>query len=230
MATLNPSNVVNGNTIQASDIEQLYNAFGTGSAGFATITGVSLTGSITNADAATLAASASKITTAITGGGTHYLTFVQGAGTYFPKIDNDLEYNPTTNVLTVTSSFATSASYAGNSSVTQVNNQYYDNGVNTIPANFKFVAGKVTMTNGAATSSVFTALIGKVLGDTVWINASYPTAFTPFTSSVTVDTTPGPPYTTNLSILKVNVSSSGQVLITGGPNDIGTIIFTGMYI
>jgi len=86
MATLNPSNVVNGNTIQASDIEQLYNAFGTGSSGYTPITGVSLTGSITNADGATLAASASKITTAITGGGTHYLTFVQGAGTYRLKL------------------------------------------------------------------------------------------------------------------------------------------------
>jgi hypothetical protein len=63
----------------------------------------------------------------------------------------------------------------------------------------------------------------------LWIiNASYPTTFTP--SSSVVDTTPGPPYTTNLSILKVNVSSSGEVLITGGPNDTGTIIFTGIYI
>lgn len=106
MATLNPSNVVNGNTIQASDILQLFEAFGTGSQN---ITGLSMTGSITNADVATSATSASKITTAITGGGTHYLTFVQGAGTFSPKIDNDLEYNPNTNVLTVTASSATSA-------------------------------------------------------------------------------------------------------------------------
>jgi hypothetical protein len=230
MATLNPSNVVNGNVIQASDIEQLYNAFGTGSAGFATITGVSLTGSITNANAATLAASASKITTAITGGSIHYLTFVQGSGTYMPKIASLLEYNATNNNLTVTASFATTASHALTATVTQVNNQSYDNGTNVVNGNFKFIAGKVTMTNGAATSSIFTVLLGKALGDSVWINASYPTAFTPFTSSVTVDTAPGPPYTTNLSILKVNVSSSGQVLITGGPNDTGTVIFTGMYI
>jgi len=170
MATLNPSNVVNGNTIQASDIEQLYNAFGTGSAGFTPITGVSLTGSITNANV------------------------------------------------------ATTASYALTGSVTQVNTQYYDNGVNTIPADFKFVAGKVTMTNGAATSSVFTVLPGKVLGDTVWINASYPQAFN-ITSSVA-----SAPPTTNLSILKVNVSASGQVLISGAPSDTGTVIFTGIYI
>jgi len=228
MATLNPSNVINGNTIEASDIAQLYKAFGTGSG--ADITGLSMTGSITNANVATSATSASNITTAVTGGGTHYLTFVDQAGTRPPKVASLLEYNAATNNLTVTASFATTASFASNSSVTQVNAQYYDNGVNTIPADFKFVAGKVAMTNGAATSSIFTNLIGKVIGNTVWINASYPTAFTPFTSSVTVDTTPGPPYTTNLSILKVNVSSSGQVLITGGPNDTGTVIFTGIYI
>jgi hypothetical protein len=225
MATLNPSNVVNGNTIQASDIEQLYNAFGTGSAGFTPITGVSLTGSITNADGATLAASASKITTTIfTGSVTHYLTFVEGAGTNPPRIDNDLEYNPSTNNLTVTASRAITASFALTGSVTQVNTQYYDNGTTVVPGDFKFIAGKTVMTAGAATSSVFPVLIGKVLGDTVWINASYPQAFN-ITSSVTT----APP-TTNLSILKVNVSSSGQVLISGAPSDNGQLIFTGIYI
>jgi hypothetical protein len=225
MATLNPSNVVNGNTIQASDIEQLYNAFGTGSAGFTPITGVSLTGSITNADTATLAASASKITTTVfTGSVTHYLTFVQGAGTNPPRIDNDLEYNPSTNNLTVTASRAITASFALTGSVTQVNTQYYDNGTTVVPGDFKFIAGKTVMTAGAATSSVFPVLIGKVLGDTVWINASYPQAFN-ITSSVT-----NAPPTTNLSILKVNVSGSGQVLISGAPSDTGTVIFTGIYI
>ena len=228
MATLNPSNVINGNTIEASDIAQLYKAFGTGSG--ADITGLSMTGSITNANVAITATSASNITTAVTGGGTHYLTFVDQAGTRPPKVASLLEYNAATNNLTVTASFATTASFASNSSVTQVNAQSYDNGTSVVPGDFKFVAGKVAMLNGAATSSVFPVLIGKSLGDDVFINASYPTTFTPFTSSVTVDTTPGPPYTTNLSILKVNVSSSGEVLITGGPNDTGTIIFTGIYI
>jgi hypothetical protein len=81
------------------------------------------------------------------------------------------------------------------------------------------------MLSGAATSSVFPVLIGKLLGDTVWINASYPEAFN-ITSSV--NTTP--PGITNLSILKVDVSGSGQVLISGAPSDTGTVIFTGIYI
>jgi hypothetical protein len=212
MATLNPSNVITGNTIQASDVLQLFEAFGTGSQN---ITGLSMTGSITNATAATIATSASNITTAVIASGTQYLTFVTGSGTNPPKIASLLEYNAATNSLTVTASFATTASYALTGSVTQVNSQNYDNGTTVVPGNFKFIAGKTAMTAGAATSSLFTVLAGKVIGDTVWINASYPTTFS---------TTPGQ------SLLKVNVSSSGQVLISGAATDTGTIIFTGTYI
>ena len=212
MATLNPSNVITGNTIQASDVLQLFEAFGTGSQN---ITGLSMTGSITNATAATIATSASNITTAVIASGTQYLTFVTGSGTNPPKIASLLEYNAATNSLTVTASFATTASYALTGSVTQVNSQNYDTGITVVPGDFKFIAGKTAMTAGAATSSLFTVLAGKVIGDTVWINASYPTTFS---------TTPGQ------SLLKVNVSSSGQVLISGAATDTGTIIFTGTYI
>ena len=212
MATLNPSNVITGNTIQASDVLQLFEAFGTGSQN---ITGLSMTGSITNANVAISATSASNITTAITASGINYLVFVTGSGTNPPKIASLLEYNAATNSLTVTASFATTASHALTGTVTQVNTQYYDNGVTVVPGDFKFIAGKTAMTAGAATSSLFTVLAGKVIGDTVWINASYPEAFS---------TTPGQ------SLLKVNVSSSGQVLISGAPSDTGTIIFTGTYI
>jgi len=212
MATLNPSNVITGNTIQASDVLQLFEAFGTGSQN---ITGLSMTGSITNATAATIATSASNITTAVIASGTQYLVFVTGSGTNPPKIASLLEYNAATNSLTVTASFATTASYALTGSVTQVNSQNYDNGTTVVPGDFKFIAGKTAMTLGAATSSLFTVLAGKVIGDTVWINASYPTTFS---------TTPGQ------SLLKVNVSSSGQVLISGAATDTGTVIFTGTYI
>ena len=123
MATLNPSNVITGNIIQASDVLQLFEAFGTGSQN---ITGLSMTGSITNATAATIATSASNITTAIIASGTQYLTFVTGSGTNPPKIASLLEYNAATNSLTVTASFATTASHALTGTVTQVNSQNYD--------------------------------------------------------------------------------------------------------
>lgn len=176
MATLNPSNVVNGNTIQASDILQLFEAFGTGSQN---ITGLSMTGSITNADVATSATSASKITTAITGGGTHYLTFVQGAGTFSPKIDNDLEYNPNTNVLTVTASSATSASYAvtasyvNSSQASQINGVAYSSSVATPNQNFSFIAGFATTGTAPNTASItITQLTGKALGTTAFVTAT----------------------------------------------------------
>ena len=179
MATLNPSNVVNGNTIQASDIEQLYNAFGTGSSGYTPITGLSLTGSITNADGATLAASASKITTAITGGGTHYLTFVPGVGTYSTKIDNDLEYNPTTNTVTVTASFATSAShavtasYVNSSQANQINGIRYSASLATPNTLFSFIAGFATTGAGPATASInIPQLGGKALGISAFVTAT----------------------------------------------------------
>jgi hypothetical protein len=179
MATLNPSNVINGNTIQASDIEQLYNAFGTGSSGFATITGVKLTGSITNANVATTATSASNITTAITGGGTHYLTFVQGAGTNPPKIDNDLEYNPTTNTVTVTASFATSASnavtasYVNSSQANQINGIKYSASLATPNTLFSFIAGFATTGAGPTTASIsIPQLGGKALGTSAFVTAT----------------------------------------------------------
>ena len=211
MATLNPSNVVNGNTIQASDILQLFEAFGTGSQN---ITGLSLTGSITNAITALTSSITNNIVVPTTPSGVYYPVIVDGAGTKPPRILSTFELSGSV-LNNITASQAITASFASNSTVTQVNTQYYDNGVNTVPADFKFVAGKIAMTSGAATSSIFTNLIGKVIGNTVWINASYPEAFT---------TTPGQ------SLLKVNVSSSGQVLISGAPSDTGTIIFTGIYI
>lgn len=176
MATLNPSNVINGNTIQASDILQLYEAFGTGSQN---ITGLSMTGSITNADVATSATSASKITTAITGGGNHYLTFVQGAGTYSAKIDNDLEYDPNTNTLTVTassatsSSYAVSASYVNSSQANQINGVAYSGSVGTPNTNFSFIAGFATTGNIPNTASItITQLTGKTLGTTAFVTAT----------------------------------------------------------
>ena len=222
MATLNPSNVINGNTIQASDVLQLFEAFGTGSQN---ITGLSLTGSITNATTAATASASTNLIVATTSSGIYYPVIVDGSGTKPPKILSTFELSGSV-LNNITASRAITASYALTGSVTQVNNQFYDNLTTAVPGDFKFVAGKVAMTNGSATSSVFTVLAGKTIGNTVWINAAYPEAFN-ITSSVNTTLPPG---TTNLSILKVNVSSSGQVLISGAPSDTGTVIFTGIYI
>jgi len=83
MATLNPSNVINGNVIQASDILQLFEAFGTGSQN---ITGLSLTGSITNAITALTSSITNNIIVPVTSSGIYYPVIVDGAGTKPPRI------------------------------------------------------------------------------------------------------------------------------------------------
>ena len=196
LQTLSNLNIVNGNTIQSADVSQSIDAF-TGAVGYA----ISLSGSFT-------------FTGATTGSG-----FFQNAISSSRAISSSYALSSSVAVSSsyaLSSSAAISSSYAVSASyVTVVNNQNYDTGVTVVPGDFKFIAGKTAMTAGAATSSLFTVLAGKVIGDTVWINASYPEAFS---------TTPGQ------SLLKVNVSSSGQVLISGAPSDTGTIIFTGTYI
>lgn len=165
MATLDPSNVINGNTIQASDIAQLYSAFGTGSSN---ITGLAMTGSLF------------------------------GTGSW-----------------AVSSSHAISSSYADSSIVSQVNGQSYDGGGGVVTGTFKFIAGKTAMTTGAATSSAFPVLAGKVLGTNAFITANYAL-------------TSGPAD----AVIVTSISSSGAILFDnnspGTPST--TVIFTGIYI
>jgi hypothetical protein len=147
MATLNPSNVVNGNTIQASDIEQLYNAFGTGSAGFTPISGVKLTGSLLgNASTSTTSTSASY---ALTSTSASYANNATSA------------------------SYAITASYAANSAVpVQIYGTSYSASVGTPNTLFNFLAGYNT-TGLASTSSIsITQLNTKTLGTSAFVTAT----------------------------------------------------------
>ena len=80
----------------------------------------SLTGSLLGTASFTLVASSSLVTDTTTGTGPYYVTFVDGTTGNRPlRVDSAaLTFNATTNTLTVTSSFATSASYALSASVT----------------------------------------------------------------------------------------------------------------
>jgi hypothetical protein len=149
MATLNPSNVVNGNTIQASDIEQLYNAFGTGSAGFTPISGVKLTGSLQgNATTATIATSASYASTALS---------------------SSYANNATSASYAVTASYVTTAP-----APTQIYGTKYSGSLATPNTLFSFLAGFAT-TNGSTpnTASItISQLSGKVLGTSAFVTAT----------------------------------------------------------
>ena len=185
MATLNSSNVVNGNIVESNDILQLYDAF-TAGGGTTGVYDVSISGSLTgSATTAITATSASNITTAITGGGTHYLTFVDQAGTRPPKIASLLEYTAATNSLTVTASRAVTASFALNASPTQLISQGYSNAASgPVEATFKFYAGHVRIISNVGVTANFPGLAGKTLGINVWVTATIQGAASGFASDI----------------------------------------------
>ena len=198
MATLNPSNVINGNIIQASDIEQLYNAFGTGSSGFTPITGLSMTGSLNGT-----ASTASFVITAQTGSKAnniiinnnattnqiYRLTYVLdssmpsiGNSTYLPlnadsgSDGSGLSYNPSNNSLTAslfsgTSSWATNVVNTPTPSV--ISGVSYPSGSIKVPGSlFNFIAG-ADKTGTALTASIqITELTSKILGQTAFVTAT----------------------------------------------------------
>ena len=210
MATLNPSNVINGNIIQASDIVQLYEAFGTGSQN---ITGLSMTGSITNATTAATASSATNLVVANTGSGVYYPIVVDGTGTKPPKTISTFELSGSV-LNNITSSRAITSSFSLNSNVTQVTTQYYDGGAGAVTGTFKFIAGKVAMNSGNATSSAFSVLAGKTLGTNAFITANF------FQD----------PGLSAENLIVTSISSSGAILFDCGGGATAGVVFTGIYI
>ena len=172
MATLDNSNIVNGNIIEPNDLLQLYSAFTAGGGYDVSISG-SLTGSATSATTATTATTASNITTTITGGGTHYLAFVDQAGTRPPKIASLLEYTAATNSLTVTSSRAVTASFASTTPDPTFFNAFTSaSGSAYISNTLGVVAGSLTAAGGLAQTPVCDPLKAKVIGTSLFINAT----------------------------------------------------------
>ena len=103
MASLNKSNVVNGNTISASDITALYDAL----TGDITYNNINFEGTSSNATRVLNTGLATNLNFAI--------PFINSSSTYsqqYYDTSNGILYNPSTNLLTVTSSFAVTSSYA----------------------------------------------------------------------------------------------------------------------
>jgi hypothetical protein len=204
MATLDPSNIVNGNIIEPNDILQLYSALGSTNPG--SITGLVMTGSLNGSATSIIIPSPATPT------GSYYPTLVPGVGTQNLEIGT-MEYNAATDTLTTTASYAVTAL---NASVEQVNSQRYDDGSIIQSGNFKFIGGKVTMTAGAATSNAFSVLLGKILGVNAFITANYISGNGP-TDSVIVG----------------SINGSGAILFsnnTSGAPASAVIVFTGFYI
>ena len=147
MATLDNSNIINGNTVETTDILQLYTALSsTGAPG--DITGLAMSGSLEgNAATATLATSATTATTATnanfprvtnstTLAGTGYaVPFVQTspadtAASYISLfVDSGsasgMTYSPSADLLTVTASYASEALSTVSSSYSSVTETSY---------------------------------------------------------------------------------------------------------
>jgi hypothetical protein len=215
MATLNNSNIVNGNIIEPNDLLQLYDAFNYAGASTkydVTLSG-SLTGNATTATTATTATSASNITTATTSSGVYYPVVVSGVGTKPPKLLSNFELSGSV-LNNITASRAITASYANNSIVSQVNSQEYDNG-GIVTGDFKFIAGKAFMSSGNATSSAFPTLTGKTLGIDAWITANYQIGAI-----------------ANDILMITDITPTGEILFDGfaGNPASAEIIFTGIYI
>jgi len=145
MATLNSSNITDGNTVEPNDLLQLYDAFtpggGTTGAYNVTVSG-SLIGNASTSTSSSYALSSSFAVSSSRA---------------------------------ISSSFATTASYALNASttVTQINDQGYSNQGGTLTSsNFKFYAGTVKISGGSGNTAELTGLAGKVLGTSVWVTAT----------------------------------------------------------
>jgi len=175
MATLNPSNVVNGNTIQASDIEQLYNAFGTGSSGFATITGVSITGSLNGT-----ASTASFVLNAVSSSFASTASFVktaQSASYVLNAVSSSFASTASFVTLAQTASYvlnAVSSSFASTASQSnQLNGTRYSASLATPNISFNFIAGFDTTGAGPTTASINISQLGsKVLGTSAFVTAT----------------------------------------------------------
>ena len=208
--TLSKTNIVNGNTIQASDVSQSIDAL-TGAVAYdITISGsFTFTGATTgsgwfaNAVSSSFALSSSRAVSS---------SYALSSSIAF---SSSYAYSSS---IALSSSFASSSSLALSSSfadgASQVNGQNYDTGITVAPGNFKFIAGKNAMTTGALTSSAFIVLQNKTLGTNAWITANY-------------QTTPGAPD----SIVINSISASGQILMSStAPGINATVLFTGIYI
>ena len=198
--TLSKANIAQGNTIQPADVSQSIDAL-TGLFSYdITISGsLNLTGSVVTGSTATFSA----VTASLFGTGSWAVS----------------------SSYAISSSRAVSSSYAiGSTTATSattaegVSNQYYDNGT-LQTGTFDFVAGRVVLTGGVGSSSVFPVLNGKTIGVTAFITATYAEGF-----AFGIPTEP--------ANLMVSVTPDGRVAVIQQASaiDNGTVIFTGMYV
>lgn len=205
MAQLDKSNVVNGNTIEASDISALYDAF-TAGGGYS----VSVSGSLTGS--ATTATNASKLNpTLTTANATRNVLFAASSSATYENVyksdGTKMTYNPSTNLLNTTASYAVTASYAlnggGGGGTGASLSAYTSEDATNVQASLGTwipFAGRLALNSGAASvdiQNIFTLIpvpnIG--LGRDIFVTANDITSQSP----VQVGFSAGPPATLDFS-------------------------------
>jgi len=179
MATLNSSNIVNGNVVETTDILQLYDAL-TAGGGTTGVYDVSISGSLTGS--ATTALNASKLNPDINAStnANYNVLFAATSSAAYEEVYKEngtiMTYNPSTNLLTVTASRAVTASYASfalsTPDPTYLNALTSNSGSAYIGVLLGVVAGSLTAAGGIAQTPVCDPLKGKVIGSTLFINAT----------------------------------------------------------
>lgn len=174
MATLDNSNIVNGNTIEPSDLLQLYSAL-TAGGGY----DISISGSLTGS--ATTATNASKLNpnTDNTGTTVRQMLFASTSSATYETVYKKatFTYTPSTDTLNTTSSWAVTSSHAlvaDSATVNFLSNQYYDiTGTVVAQGPGQMIAGGGMLSGGTYTSAAFPNLVGKNLGQDAFITVSY---------------------------------------------------------
>jgi len=181
---LSKANILTGNTIQAADVSQSIDAF-TGLiaydltiTGSLNATGSVITGSISNATSASLSTRAVNVTITNVGIDNGYTipylasTGSNSTGLYYAATGPT--YNPVTEQLKATASYAGTASFAYTASYassTSIPGTIVASGSSPITAAINFIAG-ATKTNASPTPTVtvnIAALGGKILGQTCFV-------------------------------------------------------------
>jgi hypothetical protein len=152
MAQLNSSNVVNGNIVESNDILQLYDAF-TAGGGTTGVYDVSISGSLTgSATSASFAVSSSR------------------------SVTSSYALSSLSSSFAVSSSRTVTASYASfalsTPDPTYLNALTSNSGSAYIGVLLGVVAGSLTAAGGIAQTPVCDPLKGKVIGSTLFINAT----------------------------------------------------------
>lgn len=202
MAQLDSTNIVNGNIIETADILQLYDAL-TAGGGTTGVYNISISGSLTgSATSSSFAQTASYVVSS-----SYALTASYAVSASYA----------------LSSSRAISSSYATDS-FTSVNATYatallspaiMPSGSNPTSNYLSVAAGSITMTGSLATTATSDALKNKILGQTLFINA---TIFNTSTAG-------------NIAAIRAYTPATGQIQIqTAGGTGNEFVLWTAMYV